>query len=51
VNTRKLYRAAYQLDRARRATKNPAHFVKNRVKAKALGSVGFFGLMSRFWRA
>lgn len=51
VSTRKLLRAAYTLDRANRARKNPARFVRNRAKSKALGAVGFWRLMSKFWRA
>jgi len=51
VNTRKLYRAAYALDRANRAMKNPGRYARNRVKSKALGAVGFWSLMRKFWRA
>lgn len=51
MSTRKLLRAAYRIDRANRAAKNPGRYVKNRAKAKALKSVGFFRLMNKFWRA
>ena len=51
MNTRKLYRAAYRIDQANRAAKNPGRFVRNRAKSKALGAVGFWGAMSKFWRA
>lgn len=51
MSTRKLLRAAYRLDRANRARKYPTRFVKNRAKAEALGALGFWRLMSKFWRA
>ena len=51
MNTRTLYRAAYRLDQANRALRRPGRFVKNRAKSKALGAVGFWGLMARWWRA
>lgn len=50
MSTRKLLRAARALDRANRARENPGRYVKNRAKAKALGVVGFWRLMSKFWR-
>lgn len=51
TTTRKLYRMAYRLDQANRAARNPARFAKNRVKSKALGGLGFYRAMSKFWRA
>ena len=51
MNTRRLVRAAMAVDRANRAAKNPGRFLKNRAKSKALGAVGFWGAMSKFWRA
>lgn len=51
MNTRAIYRAARTLDRANRAARNPGRYVKNRAKSKALGAVGFWGAMSRFWRS
>lgn len=51
MNTRSILRAAYRVDQARRATNHPARFAKNRVKSRALRQVGFYRMMSRFWRA
>ncbi|HZQ57443.1 MAG TPA: hypothetical protein VFA84_05395 [Acidimicrobiales bacterium] len=49
--TRRLYRAAYALDRANRAARNPGRYLRNRAKSKALGAVGFWRAMNRVWRA
>jgi hypothetical protein len=50
MNTRGFLRAARALDKANRATKNPARYARNRAKSEALGAVGFWRLMSKFWR-
>ncbi len=50
-STAKLLRAAKTVNRVNQARKNPARFVRNRAKSKALGAVGFWRLMARFWRA
>jgi hypothetical protein len=51
VLTSKLYRAARRANRAERMVRNPTRYVKNRAKSKALGAVGFWRAMNRFWRA
>ena len=51
MNTSKLLRAAYRLDRVNRAARNPGRYVKNRAKSKAMSSVGFWRLLAKWWRA
>ena len=45
----KLARVAYRASRYERAVTNPGRYARNRVKAKALGKVGFWRAWRRLW--
>jgi hypothetical protein len=46
----KIARLSYQAYRYERAARDPGRYVRNRVKAKALGAVGFWRLWRVFWK-
>jgi hypothetical protein len=49
--TSRILRAAWTANRVERAITNPTRYARNRAKSKALGALGFWGLMRRFWNA
>jgi hypothetical protein len=46
----KVARASYRAHRLERAVHDPERYVRNRVKAKALGAVGFWRLWRGVWQ-
>ncbi|MBA3735142.1 MAG: hypothetical protein H0W90_08095 [Actinobacteria bacterium] len=50
MNLTKLSRLTYKAARIQRAAAHPDRYVKNRVKSKALKTVGVYRTLNRFWR-
>jgi hypothetical protein len=49
--TGKLLSAAWKANRMERAVRNPGRYAKQRMKSKAMSSVGFWRAWRRWWRA
>jgi hypothetical protein len=49
--TSRLLRAAFTANRLERAARNPARYVKNRAKSRAMSKAGIWRAWWRWWRA